>query len=735
VRKYPVIIGCVVSSIGLAPPVFSAEQASIILEEIIVTAQKREENMQDVAVAMTVLTAETIEEGLISSAAELPNLVASLNLSGSGETRDSSFFIRGIGTQSFSSGVEASVSTMVDGVVMGRSGMAFSKLADIKAVEVLKGPQGTLFGKNSSGGVIHIITKDPTPEFEASVAARVIERGEQQLNAIVSGPITDSLGYRISGYQYHRDGHYTNLFDGDDVNGSDDWGVRAKLLWEPSDDVTIKFSVDSSELDADCCVFGVRSTASDDSPYATKNNSAKVEKFTTEVNFDGEFSNKQEANGYALQADWMIGDFALTSITAFRDWSSEIVQDPDVSPEPKISQSGATEQDQLSQELRLASPSDSELEYVVGLYYFQQNLERTFNRQLAHPFLELDSTTNLTADTVNYAAFAQFTYHFSSNWSAILGTRYTDEELDTSLARTGLTLAGGIPIGPAAPFEVGSSDSDTSYKLGLQWDATEDIMTYAHWSEGYKGRAIDVVFDASDAIQPLNPETSDAYEIGLKSMLFDRRLQFNLAAFYATYEDYQTQAQDPDTQRFELINAGQISTRGIEMDLLARPIPDLIISAGLAVIDGRIDDLKNGSCGTGQQVRGECDGGTQDLSGGELPYTPDWKLTLSSKYIQQLSSVPFNLVWSASYVHQDDVLKALDQDQFKVQDSYGLLDLALTAVDRQGRYSATLFVKNALDEAYAAAIFDNFFEPGGYADVVDNYYQRAAGIELKYNWF
>ncbi len=222
-----------------------------LLEELIVTAQKREQNLQDVAVGVSLLSGKAMRNAQIKNAAELATLIPTLNVQASSGPSTSSFNIRGIGTQAFSPAVDPSVSTMLDGVVMGRSGMAFLDLVDVERVEVLRGPQGTLYGKNASGGVVHIITKDPTPELSGTLAATALEDDEYRLDGSIAGPITSNLGFRLTGSGVHDDGYAENVYNGDQVNGAESYNVRGKLLWEVDDDLDFMLSGDYSKSDCD----------------------------------------------------------------------------------------------------------------------------------------------------------------------------------------------------------------------------------------------------------------------------------------------------------------------------------------------------------------------------------------------------------------------------------------------------------------------------------------------------
>jgi iron complex outermembrane receptor protein len=747
--------------LAVTPPLASAQQA-MVLEEVIVTARKREQSLQDVSVAVTALSAGDLVANQIRSSEDLVLLVPSLNYQKGSNPRQSSFNIRGIGTQSFSSGAEPSVSTMVDGVVMGRSLQAFMKLMDIERVEVLRGPQGTLFGKNSTAGLVHIITQNPSEEFEAEVMAGV-EEGEEYRGGInVSGPITDTLGFRVSGYASDTDGWIKNHYDGDDYNGGDDWSVRGKLRWMPRDDLELKWSSDYSDYNCDCSASTIRSME----PY--DGNEAQVDAIldeiapvvpgdeNDEININSLPYNDVDGWGHSLEANWDIGDFTLTSITAYREASVEAFGDTDARPTTVLgfTQIGSTDQEQWTQELRLTSAADQRLNYVVGFFYFDQKVSRQFDRTF--DFFAGDPGTavaTFNVDTTNWALFGEATYNINDTWRLVAGVRYTEDELDFKFKRT----VEGPPVALPSPIESTPGDTDeddTSGKIAIEWDTLDDSMLYLSYTQGYKGPAFDVTFGTDPVdLEAVDPETSDAWELGLKSFLFDNRLVLNVALFHTTYDDFQGQAFfdpdgdpgcppdnpgcDPDneTGTFLLINAGEVQSQGVEIDFTALPLPELRLSGGLAYVDATIEDYPGGPCSFGQQFRGECPDGVQDLSGGDMPFSPDWKANITAQYTVELAT-SFDLQLLSTIRYQDDILYSLSQDEFTEYDSYTIVDMSVRLIDKADHWSATLYVKNVFDEFYVTNIASNVsnFLPNGYVQQVPRYSERTVGAEMRYRW-
>ena len=726
-----------------------------VLEEVLVVAQRRQQSMQDVPLSVTAIGGDMLQQARITNSADLVKVTPSLTLQDAGNSRESSFNIRGIGTQSFSSGVEPSVSTVVDGVVMGRSGMAFAQLMDVDRVEVMRGPQGTLFGKNASAGVVHIITNDPAEEFEANLAGRV-EDDMYRVEGGFSLPLGDNAALRIAGMIEDTDGHVDNVYNGKELNGQDNQAVRAKLRWDLSDTLELKFSADYAKSDSDCCQFTSRVSTDTAVPIfgVQEDQLAPVtgSKDNLDVNVGADVFSDSDMSGGSLEVNWDVGGFVLTSITALRSWENQANVDVDGTPTIWLdTNEGLTEQEQFTQELRLASPGDDALNYVVGLYYFDQELDRTFDRELflsapdpetGNPGFGFAGAFDSTTDTTNYAAYGQLNYDLSMDVRVLAGMRYTNDELDYEFERTGVVIQGGVPIPPEPRFGDSTDGSNTSLKLGGQWDLNNDNMAYLTWSEGYKSEAYNIVFEMSPGTEPVDAETSDAWELGLKSTLFDNRLILNTTLFYTEFQDFQSQAQDTTTGQFSLLNVGEVVTSGLEMDFIARPTSNWDLFGGVAWIDTEIKDFTNAPCSPAQTaVAGsECAiQGSQDISGEGMPYSPDFRLTLTSRYMIP-TDMSFDVVLVGSYRWQDEVLYAIDQDENKIQDSYGVLDLSVGLADQAGKYEVNLYVSNVLDEEYATAILSNniFSAPAFGALPYDQFIPRDAerrvGMEFKYFW-
>ena len=399
-----------------------------------------------------------------------------------------------------------------------------------------------------------------------------------------------------------------------------------------------------------------------------------------------------------------------------------------------------TEQDQFSQELRIASPPADWGSYVLGAYYFEQDVDTSnaITVELLAPIIPASTRRGDTkVKSENAALFGEVNFNFSERWQLAVGARYTRDELkyDTRIVGTHALV---FPTDGEASDSL--SESDLSPKLALKWDASESAMLYLSYVSGYKGPAFDTSLVAAGRV--VQPETSDAWELGLKSSWLDNRLVVNIAAFYAEYEDFQAQAlidDNPDdlvAGDFVLVNAGEVSTLGVEVEFISQPTDNWSIAGGIAYTDATIEDYPEGNCSAGQKFRGECPDGFQDLSGGRLPYTPEWKLNLSTTYVFTMEQAPFEVILGANIRAQDDVLYGLSQDEYTVQDAYTVVDVRGALAGKKQRYQFTAFVKNLFDEDYASLIFGQGAEfiPHGYIHLVPKYAQRTAGVELSYDF-
>ena len=329
-----IISGFLVCTLALAGYATSVVAEDRVLEEVVVTAQKREQNLGDVPVAVTALTAETIEASNIVSMIDVTRASASLT-HGQGPTPNANVFrMRGIGTSVVSVGIESSVAVVIDEVPQAQPGQALSSLLDIEQIEVLRGPQTTLFGKNASAGLLNVVTKSPTEEFESFIDTTLTDDNELKVSGVVSGPLTQALGFRVAAYHRDYDGWAQNLFTGEDINGSEEHGVRGKLAWQPTDTLDVLLVSHHYKSDDNCCSFAFReldpkAAWSGIAPVAQINPRSLINQSVknTDPEIDVEPRSEADNSGTSLKVSWAIGDVELTSVSSYNNWENEVSSD------------------------------------------------------------------------------------------------------------------------------------------------------------------------------------------------------------------------------------------------------------------------------------------------------------------------------------------------------------------------------------------------------------------------
>lgn len=758
------IAGCLSAISISATPVWAQERFPA-LEEVVVTAQKREQGYTDVPVAVATVGGDAIDTAKLDNFQDLVQLSPSITFAPSQDMRGSGVLIRGLGTTAFQVSVEPTVSTVVDGVVLGRTGSFLSSLTDIERVEVLRGPQGTLFGKNASAGVINVITKAPTDSFESRISTTLTDDGQEKLELMLSGPFSDKVRGRVNLLSNERDGYMKNVVTGEELNGEDTIGVRGKLNIDLSHNTELKLTADYSDMKRNGMVFAVSEAGANDADLenALASFGVTVGPENNEVATSGENASNSEQGGVSAELNADLENFTLTSITAWRYWDLQTRQDIDGLPfeEPinkeffYFTKNGtgdrAQETDQFSQELRLTSTAWDTVDLTTGLFYWKQELDRYFERQIeVCPPANWDAdlpygapcpaggssrfgSADFWIDTESVAAFGQVDWRFVQDLNLSFGLRYTYDDATFHMDRV------TPEPGPALPssFTGGNSDdgSGVSGKLALQWDVTDEMMTYASYTRGYKAQAFDLIFGVDEnRLEPVPKETADAYEVGLKGELFDNRLRLGVAAFHTKFNDFQGQSLDPATLQFSLTSAGTVVTQGLEVDFMARPTPNLLLSGGVALIDGTYDSFTGAGCWQGQTADEGCTDGVQDLTGEQLENAPELKYTLQTRYDIQLDAA-FDMYLSANYRWQDEVYSTQDHQPEMIIPSYSILDTTVGFTADDGSWNLALFVKNALDDFYQTRRnqlpFDN---NTSVSHGLARDYTRYAGISFTYNW-
>lgn len=725
-----------------AAPALAQDADETSVTEVVVTAQKREERLQDVPIAVSVASGDQLERQNIGNIDQLKLIVPSFESTAFGVS------IRGVGTATFSTSIEPTVSTVLDGVVLGRPEMALGSFYDIERVEILRGPQGMLFGKNASSGVVSIVTKAPKlGDFGVDANVNLGEEGYNKSDVTVNVPLGENAALRVGGFVNKLDGVLQNEFDGRDFNGNDEWGVRAKLRWQPTDSVDVLLSADYAKQDQSVTW----------SPYATVPGGAtelvlaacgvKASPSNTKLCIDGPQFKDRENYGFSAQVNWDFGGgYTLTSITAGRRDFDDSSGDSDSLP-INVLNTNLSNQDirQFSQELRVASPTGERFEYVAGLYYFKMTTDQTTVQTgtfgLA-PIPIVNQTIDNHVVTESRAAFAQGTFHATDQLRFIAGGRFTRDNI--SLEFDQYALPGHISPGATVSTTMGTEETNFSWRLGVQYDLTPVTMVYATASKGYKGPGFNQTAVSSPTqSQYVGPEYPMSYELGLKTVLPGGKAILNLAIFDTKFEDYQAQTVDFSVtpRSFRTINAGDLKTRGVEIDLTAAPIEGLVVTAAAAWLDAEYGKFGYISCYPGQPVGpGDCEVVVPgippfvppvmgyDPSGQSLAGAPEWKVALSGKYQRPITDM-FEGFIQADYNWRSEVNASAAGDPATEIDAYGILSGAIGVETSDGRWRFSVWGKNLTDERFPSALFGTVFgAPGDYSQVLTGDAFRRFGV-------
>ncbi|WP_336985708.1 TonB-dependent receptor [Altererythrobacter aquiaggeris] len=733
------------------------------IEVIVVTAQKVAEDVQDVPISITAVTADRLEQTGTTSLEGLTQLVPSVTFRKGTTSANSAIVMRGVGTITFSIAAEPSVSTVVDGVVLSRSGQAFMDLVDAERLEVLRGPQGTLFGKNASAGLVNIVSKGGTDEFEGTVRADLFEGDEYRLRGSFSGPLGANLSGRVTGFYGSYDGNIRNIATGEDVNGYEHYGARGLLDYDGGG-ARLRFIADYFKADDDCCadVTTVSRGATLDAELGLPGGVAQ--------GLDQRFVNhnlvtRTKDNQWSLTAS---GDFdvfeghTLSLIAGYRNWENREIREGDFLPRAivgtaQLHDEGTVETQQYSLEARLASDQAKPFFYQVGAFYWKSDNQQMFTRRDitcasstsaidpvsgARPCNVADTvntlfptaTSDSDVDSNNFALFGQATYRFSEMFSLTGGLRYTWDDLDfvhirapgvnatTGLPATGPGVSGNPAGGTIAAGGNGtntsagsSSNGNLSGKAVLQFTPTDDVMLYGSFTRGYKGPAFNVFFNhtaPTNAI-PIDEEISDAFEIGLKSQFADNRVQINLAAFSAEYDGFQANnfVLLNGATVTNLTNAGKVKTEGFEADLLVVPVDGLTLRSSAAYADARVVAFNR--VGANQPPVAD---GTQ------LPLAPKFVYTLGAGYETDLG--PVMLYVDTDFRHVSRQFS--DLNEVGLIEPYAMWNASIGVSDPADKYRLTFVVRNLTDERYALLNIGN-----GQRLQIPRDADRYAGVSLR----
>lgn len=716
-----VAVGCLSGSVTV--------HAAQALEEIMVTAQRKVENVQEVPISISAFSADSLEKAGIDRPEDLSLVIPSMKIS-RGVT-GTTVFLRGVGSISgYLPGFENSVATYVDGVYIdGSRGNIFS-FNNIERVEVLKGPQGTLFGRNATGGLIHVITKEPDQEAGGSLEVSYGDFDAIGGKLYVTGGLSDTVAADLAVlYADQGEGYGENIFDGSDVLRREELSLRASLLWDISDNTRARLSLDYSDWEDD---FGVSRQHVDDGtlhfggfPYTGN---------FYNVNTDTPVLNTNEAWGASINIKHSWGDYELTSVTAYRDSEGALLLDQDATPLLLVDFSSGVNSDFFSQEFRLLSTGDSDFEWIAGVYYMESMGE--FNPYslfgglfAAAPFDGFVGSG--TQETESFSAFYQGTYHLSDATSLTAGVRWTRDERE--LTETGTLHFGGGVLVPLPAVAADESWEEPTWRLSVDHHLNDDTLLYASYSRGFKSGVYATSTALSDVpagmvSDPVNPETLDAFEIGFKSDLANGSLRLNGSVFYYDYQNLQFERVEAGVAI--LWNAGEAEVKGAELEFNWLPTDNLAFRGGLSIIDAEYTEFAdapitqpnpNPPYGNIQVI----DTNGALTIGNSLIRTSDYTFNLGAVYTVPTDMGEFAAAMQYSY---NDGFP-WDVDNRLQQDSYDLVNAELSLAGNDESWRVRLYAKNLLDEEYAA-----YGVSSGLGDSFSPAPPRTWGVALQFSF-
>ncbi|MBH9399982.1 TonB-dependent receptor [Pseudomonas aeruginosa] len=746
-----------------APSVAAATpgRADTALGKVTVTARRREEDSQKVPTPITVLGGETLEAQRISRVQDLQQVLPSVNVAYI-HARQSSVAVRGIGNNPASDGLEGSAGIYLDNVYLGRPGMAVFDLLDIEQLELLRGPQGTLFGKNTTAGVLNISTRAPTFTAERTVEVSGGQDGYFQGRGTVSGPLGETLAGRLSAYRTRDDGYIKNIHDDNYLNGGERQGARGQLLFEPNEDFSLRWIADYNEEDSSNGSMGVYGAAERFWQRAALVGASPLrDPQRKKVNVNGRQHVSVHQGGSSLEANWNLASgYRLTSISAYRYWHFTPANDEQLNVSA-INDTGVEVHDrQFSQEIRLASPTGGAFDYVVGAYAFRQNLgNKTFTSYgpLADLYLlganlgalnDTYSKANGKIETDSFALFAQGTWHLTERLDFTAGLRGTYEEKDAKVER--FAPLGGAAVGGIGAAvrngQLGAYDSGDlsqynfapSALLSLSYQFSDELLGYASLSHGEKSGGVNLAVGSAPSAGAdsllVGPERANDAELGLKSTLFDRRLLLNANLFWTGIHGYQatTLYQAPgSTQLVQVLaNAGSVRSRGLEFEATALPLRGLTLNFNGSYNDVTYLSFKDAPCPAEVSTRPGAPSSC-DLTGQRVVGASKWIANLNGEYRWRLDD-RFQPYVSASYAYRSAAEGTLDNSDLSKIDGYALVNLAagLRSDLGDGQLDTSVWLKNAFDKDYYLSAFASI--NGSYTASVGQ--PRTLGVSLRYDF-
>lgn len=684
------------------------------LEEIVVTATKTSAtSVQDTSIAMSVFTGESLAQKGITNMRDMEMFTPGLEVAVNGPA--TTLVMRGMGSQADINSL-GNVAVHIDGVIVEDSGNWLAGFLDVDRVEVLRGPQGTLYGRNSTSGAINIITKDPGDEFEYRATASVGNYSDREFTGTLSGPISDGVGARFSIQKRDHDGYVKNFNpNADDGMDEDSLAANATLKFDISDTFTATLKADYVDQD-----YSPNYRPGTDTNAGHLLGGTAYQEFWA-INTDVDEFVDERYFGASLVLEKALGEnVILRSITGYRDRDGEYQTDFDTTETPLGGANSIDDKQTITEELQLIGSYDG-LEWLLGLYYFDSELDSTARIEIGFPDPVLGFITLLSkgvSERTAYSAFGSLKYQLTEKLWLNAGLRYSYEEADSTV--DDILISSNFGQFPAATTSGDGDWNSVDPRIGLDYFINEDVMLYGYVATGFKSGA----FNADGS--PYDEENITTYEAGLKSTLLDGRMIVNVAAFYNEMEDLQVLIFDPNNlASFSSIqNAAEATVSGIEADITATPVDGLFLTASVTATEGEFDKWENALF---------YDGSLVSVSGNQIPYAPELTLNLSARYRFGLGDRG-NLTLGADYAWVDDVRYDPFEDDQVTQDAYDTLSATLRFDSASERWSVELFGANLMEEEAFGWLITSPFSLPGIPDVAGSVIApRTYGIRFTIN--
>jgi iron complex outermembrane recepter protein len=729
-----------------ALPIYTAVLASLVsfsgqsavLEEVTVTAQKREQSLQDVGISVTAFSGDQMKALGFTNTVDLVAHTPGLNaVSPFGSGSNVAFTLRGVGLNDFSESNEAPVGVYLDGVYNATlAGIGF-QLFDVERAEVLRGPQGTLYGRNTTGGLVHFITRKPSQETEASVELTLGEYNQTRFEGVLGGGLTDKLSARAAILLNKHDGFIENTNPGvADAGETDNLSGRLHFLYQQSDQLEFLFSAHGGTADQVGSAYKHTASVFGDNGFDVVEVPADLDVYGTCPGCDltgyrdttGDFYTTEndrepfvelDTRGYSMTVDWELGKYDFRSISAYEKVEKEFGEDTDSTPSPFIEVTNPVDSEQWTQEFQLSYAGERN-RWTTGFYYYARDIDSGTRTDLSRETFigfPVNNNTVTQDETDSWSIYGQYEYDLTEKIAVIAGLRYSDEEREFDML---VTDENGILPDPAFEFSKATAGGLTkhdegyiSYRLELNYRPNDDLLWFASVASGVKGPGfnIDLGIDPRTVEDiPFDEENLIAYEIGFKSTFLNDGIRFNSSVFYYDYQDYQAFSFEGLSN---VVSNKDATIYGLDAELIASPWEGWDFSLGLSLLDSEVEDINTGV----------------SIIDRDLAMSPETTFNALARYEWTAFGGTMSAQGDLQYV--DEQYFDITNTTLGTEDSYTVGNLRATYVTGSGDSSISVWVKNVTDEEYRIYAIQ---VPGlGFSQSMVGQ-PRWAGITISHSW-